>query len=354
LETALRNTLSKGDASDPAFRQRVYRSAMTAMERALADHPDPDRRSRQRQRLMDAIRATEAHHRRQRTRPEASGRDEPPAVSVRPEPRRRPAPRPQSETPQLRAEPRMERASSGPSFPDIGGDDRGTGQGSRARRAPFALMLTAVVAVALLGSGAWWVFSTGAFQSTEERDTSVPNPPLELENESFPGSRDNASSAGPARIAARSEAESGWVTLFDPADPTTVTLEGNASAAIDSDPFGDFARMVSPTVQDVIGIDVPPGTLEMLAGKTAQFSFVARADDDAETQMSVTCELADLGECGRRRFDVIASDNEFLFSVDLPGGVGVSGPGRLKIVTDISGAGRAVKISSVRVRELKP
>ena len=361
LQSALRNTLSKGDATDPAFRQRVYRAAMDALERATASEPDPQRRSDQKQRMIAVIREMEASYRRSPAAPE---RARGPRAEVAPPvstgarsngaaPRMRSEPKLRAD-PQLRAEPRAQAAASSDGFPSIGRDDRAVA--APRRRAPFAMMLSIVVLVALFGAGGWWVYSTGAFQSTAERDTSVPNPPLELQNENFDGSRDRADAApssGPARIAAAGADDGNWVTLFKPSDPTTLTLVGDASATIDGDPFGQFARIVSPNSESAIGVDIPPGTLEALGGKTAQFSIIARADDDQETQMSVTCDLAEYGNCGRLRFDVIASDNEFLFSVDLPQGVRVTGPGRLMIVTDISNAGKAVKLSNVRVREFE-
>ncbi|MAS04211.1 MAG: hypothetical protein CL534_05910 [Ahrensia sp.] len=361
MQSALRNTLLKGDATDPAFRQRVYRAAMDAFERAMASEPDPQRRSDQKQRLTAAIRDMEASYRRPPSAPEpvrAPQAEVAPPVSLGARrngaaPRMRPEPELRAE-PQLRAEPRARTAPPPDDFPAIGRDDRAVA--APRRRAPFAMMFSIVVLLALAAAGGWWVYSTGAFQSTEERDTSVPNPPLELQNENFDGSRgkaDAAPSSGPARIAAAGADDGNWVTLFKPSDPTTLTLVGDASAAIDGDPFGEFARIVSPNSESAIGVDIPPGTLESLAGKTAQFSLIARADDDQETQMSVTCDLAEYGNCGRLRFDVIASDNEFLFSVDLPQGVRISGPGRLMIVTDISNAGKAVKLSNVRVRELE-
>lgn len=361
LQSALRNTLSKGDATDPAYRQRVYRAAMDAFERAMASEPDPHRRSAQKQRLTAAIRETEAAYRDAPVRPEPAAAPRAgvaPAVSLDARrngaaPQMRSEPKLRAE-PQLRAEPRAQTAAPTDDFPAIGRDDRAVA--APRRRAPFAMMFSIVVLLALAGAGGWWVYSTGAFQSAEQRDTSVPNPPLELQNENFDGSRDQADAApssGPARIAAAGADDGTWVTLFKPSDPTTLTLVGDASATIDGDPFGEFARIVSPNSESAIGVDVPPGTLESLAGKTAQFSLVARADDDQETQMSVTCDLAEFGNCGRLRFDVIASDNEFLFSVDLPQDVRITGPGRLMIVTDISNAGKAVKLSNVRVRELE-
>ena len=40
IEKAIRSALEKGDADDRAFREKVYRSAFAALERALEANPD--------------------------------------------------------------------------------------------------------------------------------------------------------------------------------------------------------------------------------------------------------------------------------------------------------------------------
>ena len=40
IEKAIRNAFEKGDADDRAFRERVYRSAFAALERALQGNPE--------------------------------------------------------------------------------------------------------------------------------------------------------------------------------------------------------------------------------------------------------------------------------------------------------------------------
>ena len=40
IEKAIRNAFEKGDADDRAFREKVYRSAFAALERALQANPD--------------------------------------------------------------------------------------------------------------------------------------------------------------------------------------------------------------------------------------------------------------------------------------------------------------------------
>lgn len=353
LETALKQALAKGDAANPAFRQRVYRAAVDALERTLSAQTDadPEQVADQKRRLADAIRAAEAAYQRPTER-EARPEVAPVTPDVRVEPRAA------AQGPEvvLRAEPRPERRDSEPrqsSSDDmrIDAPERGDRQPQR-RRAPFAMLLAGAVVLALIVVGAWWVITTGAFQSAEERDTSVPNPPVNLENESFQGTLDPGTSSAPARLPVGASSEDGWITLFQPADPTTLSLVGNASATIESDATSQFARIASPDAASPVVIDIPTGVLQALAGRTAQFSIVARSDDNAPTQMSVTCDLAGVGDCGRLRFSATQNDNEFLFRVDLPASASSVGAGSLSIVTDIEEQGRAVKLSGVRVREL--
>ncbi|GAB4352844.1 MAG: hypothetical protein Kow0026_10650 [Oricola sp.] len=349
LETALKHALAKGEASNPAFRQRVYRAAVDALERTLATQTDanPEQVADQKRRLADAIRAAEAAYQKP---------PEPKTAPVSPEVR--PEARMEAHGPEvaLRAEPRPERRDAGgrqPVSDEVRVDvPEPAARQRRGRGAPFAKLLTGAVIVALVVIGAWWVITTGAFQSAEQRDTSVPNPPVKLEDESFQGTHDPGTATAPARLPADSSRDDGWITLFQPADPTTLSLAGNASATVESDATSQFARIVSPDAASPVVVDIPPGTLQALAGRTAQFSIVARSDDNAPTQMSVTCDLAGIGDCGRLRFSVTQNDNEFLFRVDLPANASSVGAGSLSIVTDIEGRGRAVKLSSVRVREL--
>jgi hypothetical protein len=365
LENALRNALAKGDASNPEFRQRVYRAAATALERTLASRTESDTESlaSQKQKLAEAIRSTEALYKPAAVPPTTRPELKPDMPEIEPEARpgsaRGREPEPQFET--LHAEPRVDRAPPEALSPKVEIEDRrGAGRPvsakasakPAARRAPFAIMLSLVVGLGLVVIGGWWIVSTGVLQTASERDTSVPNPPLQLDDESFETMRDPGTSSAPALISSGDSADSGWVTLFQPSNPTTISLSGGASADVDGDSFGQFARVLTPGAESEISIDIPSGTLESLSGRTAQFSIIARSDDNAPTQMSVSCDFAELGDCGRWRFSVTQTDNEFLFRVELPSASRVTKAGSLRINTDIESGVRVVKLSGVRVREL--
>lgn len=404
LEQALRKALEKGDAADPAFRRRVYEAAATAMRRSLSERGEAtaERIEEQTQRLGEAIRAIETQTAEADAAVETP-QMEPAAASSAPEapPARPDAPPPSpganetrsealSEAPGAAAPPVIAPAGDAEperdapaSAPQVSPVAREPGPGRdrddhlyveprpearlreveevraerappvrrsplRADRGPFATAFAVIVAIALVFGGLWWVMTSGAFTSQEARDTSVRNPPPQIEGEDFAG-RDPGTATAPQR-ADQAPAGEEWITLFEPADPTVLQLEGGATVSIESDPFGDYARLVTPGGEGRVYVDVPVGTLQRLAGGRAQISLRARSDDGEPTQMSVTCDFGPLGDCGRRRFTVDQAETEFLFDVDLPGGSAPREAGRIGLQTDIDGGDRAVNLLSARIR----
>lgn len=404
LEASLRNALAKGDIHDAAFRRRVYEAAAAAMKRSLEARGTPTAEAvgQQTERLTEAIEAIEHQLRltvpTERDAPVADNR--PPAVApdpLDPVPPIADAPTPTvGSAPSVDAAterrgsvemPTMDRtiaASAGPSEPRLfapeaepapmapevdgpgqqmaGGlhaeprvqdpqpmQENKAGQKPRRLRGPFATAFSVITLIALLFAGLWWVLTSGAFVSEEARDTSVPNPPATLENEDFAG-RDPGTASAPLRLEDIAAGEDGWVVLFTPTDPTVLRLQGAASASVESDPFGDYARIVTRGEDSIVQIGIPEGVLQRLAGQTVQIGVLARTDEGVQTQMSVTCDLAEMGDCGRRRFNVGQSPTEFLFSIDLPSGVRPSRAGVLNIETDIEAGENAVLLLAVRMR----
>ncbi|MGB7431425.1 MAG: hypothetical protein WA921_03035 [Ahrensia sp.] len=341
LENALRRALSKGDSTDPQFRRKVYTAAASAMERSMADGGvDEATKAARRKNLAAVISSLESEV---RIVPKQMPADSP---DIRHEPS---SGAPQHADTRLRVEPRLDEPGvSASEAPTMTADaDR---RPARPKTRFFSKMLSVVVLLAIITIGAIWVFTTGAFQSAQERDTSVPNPPLLLEDES---STDNTGSA-PALATGgtadeRAEAE-GWITLFSPSDPTSLGLADGAEASIRSDPFGDFARIVTPNATSEVQVDVPVGTLLALQGFPVQVNIVARSDEGLPTEFSVTCDLGALGDCGRRRFNVGQAPAEYLFRINLPSVDEIQGGGILKIRTDINGNERPLNLLAVRIR----
>ena len=346
LEHALRKALEKGDAGDPAFRRRVYEAAATAVQRSLATRGEAtgERLAEQTLRLGEAVRAVEADY--------GAGAVQPPVRA----PTLEPAPVPEVDRRMPPApEPSVAAVVPDPVAPVPAADrlhveprPEGRRAPLRVDRGPFATVFAVLVAAAFVFGGLWWVMTSGAFVGEEARDTAVRNPPLRLEEESFAG-RDPGTATAPRR-AAETGRDGGWIGLFAPSDPTVLRLEGAATASIETDPFGDYARLVTPGGEGRVYVDVPTGALQGLAGRRIQISLRARSDDGAPTQMAVTCDFGPLGDCGRRRFNVDQAETEFLFHVDLPDRAAPREPGFLILRTDIEGGGRAVNLLSARVR----
>lgn len=357
LETALRAALNKGDISSPIFRRKVYESAAAAMLRSLEARGNATREAvdAQNKRLAGVIRTIEADLKAAPNTAPASvdaapiaPKQKTAAPAQRTEPSLgEPAPTPPAmgnrNEPSLYVEPRPE-----PAEVKVAPKAAKDKSGKKGTRAPFAKLLTAAVLVSFLGVGFFWVFTTEAFKSEEARDTSVPNPSRVLESESFEG-RDPGTSNAPATLDSPDDDED-WVRLFSPNDPTTLGLVAGATAEIKTDPFGDFVRLVTPNDEAEVQIDVPLSLMQQAPGRTMQVSFIAHAEDEAPTQMSVTCDLGALGDCGRLRFNLGKAPQEYLMQIQIPADGSASRQGILKIVTDIENDQRAVNLLEARAR----
>lgn len=77
--------------------------------------------------------------------------------------------------------------------------------GRRKRRGLFARLFIYVTLLAFIGFGAWWVYSSGLLLSPEQRDTSVPNPPAQVQAEDF-----NGTEPAPSLSAGRGFPMTGW------------------------------------------------------------------------------------------------------------------------------------------------
>ncbi|WP_048648272.1 hypothetical protein [Nitratireductor soli] len=338
IEKAIRNAFDKGDARERAFREKVYRSAFAALERTLqarADMPEEAKRARR-----DGLKAkiteieTEFMPAARTAAPKPEPRPQPAA-----EPRPRPTPRRDDDADFVPRVEREDRAS-----PAAAATAKETARRIKAalpgRQRPFAMIYLVATLVAFAGIGIWWAMSSGILLSSEERDTSVRNPPLTLQEEDY--------SAGEAGSGAQpgSRPRGDWITVFSPADPTTVAAPGNASAEVMQDGENRFLRIGSSADTGVV-FDVGQGILETLAGRRAIFAVNARAEDGTETQISISCHFGALGDCGRTRYVVGATRADYLFEVDFPEAA-PDGGGTIAIVPDVNGQGRVLDVFAIR------
>jgi hypothetical protein len=216
----------------------------------------------------------------------------------------------------------------------------------RERRRPYAAMFIAVTLFVAAAMGLWWAVQTGLLKSPAERDTSVPNPPATAEAEDFIP-EDEEPVLAPKKPGETDELKN-WITVFSPADASQVSAPSDTSAEVVEDDEGSVLRIRSGTSGSAILFDVGQGVLEQIAGKRAIFDIVARAEEGQETQISVSCNFGELGDCGRKRYAVGHERGEFLFEIELPAGQPGAG-GTIAISSDISNQGKAVDISEIKV-----
>lgn len=354
IERAIRTALEKGDAGDAGFRERVYRQAFAALDKALKSNPGltVEGAIKRRQALQAKVAEIE-HGFLAPVAPRATGAGAPELGGAT---RSADGPSPSVELdtgPELghrgdlavaapRLDPVLERSADPGEAPALGIEERPV---PTRRRRGFAWLFVAATLLAAVGIGAWWAVDTGLFRSAAERDTSVPNPPTTLEEESFDPQQ--GSTPPPLSEQAGAAEDRDWISIFEPADAAGVTAAGGAVAEIAQEDGEAYLHVVSPGAENAVLFDVGQGALETLAGRKAVFVISARAEEGRGTQISVECNFGELGDCGRRRYEVGYERADYLFEIELPNRPPGS-EGTIAITSDFEGQGRAVDIYEIR------
>lgn len=325
FEKAIRSAFEKGNPSDRAFREKVYRSAFAALDRALQANPSTTVQAavQRRKSLSTKISEIESEFLPAVPTVEAVSRqtDAGAAAPVAPVVAAQDRPRPSA------------RGDEEVEVPDYGK------LAPRARkRRPWVSMLLTVVVLALIGSAAWW-----ALRPTPPAPATRANPPLE--EESF---APNEPSSAPLREAIAGDDLSNWITVFEPSDASSITAPGDSRAELIDENGEPAIRITTGASGSPILFDVGRGVLEQIAGTRAVFNIIARAEEGKDTQISVECSLAELGDCGRKRYAVTSVREEFLFEIQLPNADPGAG-GTIAIHTDMEGEGKSVDIFAIRV-----
>lgn len=361
LEAALRSALNKGNIGDPIYRRKVYEKAASALTKSLESKgiATQERLEAQKRRLAEAIKAIEADVRAATppvVKPAAAPAIESRASEPVP-PVEKPAEtlvkdfRAKQADPQvepeaapinghLYVEPKMDRSVEPPQAP--------AGEPTPKSK-PFAKFLVGAVAVCLLAVGLLWIINTGAFQSADERDTSVPNPELVLESENSENN-DPGTADAPQTLADRGADSDGWMTLFDPSDVSALNLVDGATASVEQDSSGAYALIATPNEVAEVRLTLPRNILQQAAGSPLQVSLRVRSEEGARTQMAITCRFPGSDGCPRMRFDVGQAESEFLYQVNIAQDASIERRGILKIVTDVQENTKAIKLIQVRVR----
>lgn len=140
-----------------------------------------------------------------------------------------------------------------------------------------------------------------------------------------------------------------WLTIFDPSEASGISTNGRVIAELKNEGNSRFLRVISPGPTDTVRFAIGEGILQQLVGKRATFNIVTRGDTLDKAQMTVTCDFGNLGDCGRRRFDIGVEAADYLLDVDFTDPKQTRSPGWIEIASDLSGQGAAIEILSIRV-----
>jgi hypothetical protein len=214
----------------------------------------------------------------------------------------------------------------------------------------FSLML--ITCLAVLVMGLWFAISSGALRlrGTEEvADTTVTVAPQDLPEAEKPAAPADDQTAAQVPTAASVD---NWLMIFRPDNPGELVVDPTISANVKGS--GPLAHLRVEPAQSSTGdaavvFSIGQGVLEQIAGKRAVFDIVAAADDGNPTQISVFCDFAGLGDCGRKRFQIDAAASDNLFQIEFPAGK-PTGSGQIVLNPDVEGKGRALEIYSIKVR----
>ena len=204
------------------------------------------------------------------------------------------------------------------------------------------MILVTCLVIAFVGIGAVWVMVSGALQTPQQRDTSVPNPPATIDSEDFAGlpSPDGAFSGD-------------WIDVFTPRDAATVSGGEAAELNLLEDGRQGCASRGLARCRGTGRGSVRtrgPGLLQSLAGGQSMVALTMRSSGDVPTQIYVRCVLPGGGDCGRHRFDVTYEAGDVIFSFDLSNAGAATEPAFLALNSDITGAGNGVDIYGIRIR----
>lgn len=375
LETAIRNALEKSDRSNAEVRARIYQSSRQALEAGLRKQgiDDPQVVSQQRQRLESLIHLIENEERNrlldrveQQLRPpvpESPAQDDHSVDPVSQTPHHDNM----AVEPELRGETRDVRPGAAAAAPEPLNATRRNGKppkrgssaadaslafrpegavGRRKRRGLFARLFIYVTLLAFIGFGAWWVYSSGLLLSPEQRDTSVPNPPAQVQAEDF-----NGTEPAPSLSAGRGFSDD-WVEVFNAERGSSGVSAGpRANVENIATPAGKAIRVTSRSVaQDgAVSVEVPVEVMRDMAGKSSTISITLQSSSDRQTQVSVSCNFATLGDCARHRFTATAERADMLLNATFERSLSPNAPGKIFINSDIDGSGRPINLYSVRI-----
>ncbi|MBB3656124.1 hypothetical protein FHX15_001337 [Rhizobium sp. BK650] len=406
LETAIRTALDSSDRDNAEVRARIYQSARQALEAGLRkqDITDADVVAYHRHRLETTIHTIESEE-RARLHPRQGPPEVPvPPIVEMPEPAHRAEePAHHREEPAFRAEEPAYREHEDDNLAVVGetrgyhaahvddarlddvharsadhlgaapdremrgemrgAPDRRGGMDFRPERAAvrrkprkfFSRLLVWCVLLAFIGTGAWWVYSSGLLKTAAERDTSVANPPASTQPEDFNGEEsagDRAShSDQPVTIDPQNGFSADWIEIFKPSDADKIQAGPRARVENVTETEGPAVRLTSQSgnADGNVSISIPANVLQQLAGKSSTVALTLQSTTDEPTQITVECDFQSLGNCARHRFNVTREKSDALLQVRFDRSLAPNSPGKLMINGDVDGKARGINLFAVRI-----
>jgi hypothetical protein len=326
MERAIRSAFEKGDPGDPEFRKRIYRSALNALDKAISGDAalSPDLAAIRRESMKAVIRRVETEFKpatapdvetesvatRKGPFPAHTNGAAAPSVELRekrtPHPARKLAPKAtESVAEKVPAPPRKLRPN-------------------RIFGLPF------LIGCLILAATATYLY--------RQYGTAPVAAPVVIKQ-----GVDGAESTGGV-------ANQEWIDIFAAADPATnvQALSGVELEMVDQNEQKALRINAKGSKDASVSFEVGPGILAQLAGKQAIFELAARSQEGKSVQIAIECDFGTLGDCGRRRYEVVFTPFNYLFEVLLAEGA-VETAGKIVLTPDTAGSGAYLDLSRIRV-----
>lgn len=213
----------------------------------------------------------------------------------------------------------------------------------RALRGPtriYSYILSAALLIAFAVIAVWWVQENDLLSPVASRDGATANPP-------------GTTASGAASTERVDERD--WITLLqaDQADKVIVN-GGNSARLVDfgGDPLIEMTFAAERVAGGDFLIEIDEAILDQYAGQTVLFDIAMQGvsqTGDGDVALSVECDFAAMGDCGRKRYSVPLQPASMVFSVDLPNTqAGSAGLFRISGVGN-SAQGGVIGLNSIRV-----
>ncbi|MEO0637289.1 MAG: hypothetical protein AAFY73_11635 [Pseudomonadota bacterium] len=204
----------------------------------------------------------------------------------------------------------------------------------------YSWILSAAVLIAAGVIAVWWIQENDLLSPVAERDGATANPP-------------GVTASGPAATGRVDERD--WISILDAAQADRVVVNGaNSARLIDfgGDPLIELTFATERVDGGDFFIEVDEAVLSRFAGQSVLLDFAMQGvsgNGAEDVSLSVECDFASMGDCGRKRYTVPLQPASMVFSVALPN-INPGGPGRFRISgVGPSAQGGVIGLSGIRL-----